>query len=147
MELLAYCGLYCGDCASYTGEISTSAKKLKEILHKRRFEKTSKLFPKVFKNYGEFTKMLEFMSNMNCSKICRKKKKGEIVCSIWNCCRGKGYYACYECEIFVNCDKLSGLENRHGDSCVKNLTAIKKMGFRKWVCKGKRLWFGSDIDK
>ncbi len=33
-----------------------------------------------------------------------------------------------------------------GDSCRENLKAIKKVGIDNWVKKGKKLWFGSDID-
>ena len=41
-NLLAYCGLYCGDCAGYSGEIADAAKNLVELLEKYRFDRTAK---------------------------------------------------------------------------------------------------------
>ncbi|MFX0148347.1 MAG: hypothetical protein ACFE8E_11460 [Candidatus Hodarchaeota archaeon] len=41
-ELLAYCGLYCGDCGGFSGEISDAAIKLNQKLKKYKFERSAK---------------------------------------------------------------------------------------------------------
>ena len=146
-ELLAYCGLYCGDCAGYSGEIADTAQNLMNALEKYRFERTATgLFSEKLKDYDKFCEMLEFMTDLKCPKICREREDSSASCEIQRCCRDKGFYACYECDDFENCEKLKTLERLHGDSCVENLTAIKEMGLEAWITTGKRLWFGSDVD-
>jgi len=41
-DLLAYCGLYCGDCAGYSGETGNTAKNLMKVLEKYKFDRTAK---------------------------------------------------------------------------------------------------------
>ena len=148
MDLLAYCGLYCGDCAGYSGEIADAAKILIESLERYRFDRTAKsLFADELGDYDRFREALEFVSGLRCPRICRKREEGETDCEIWKCCRTKGYYACYECEDFEVCTKLKGHEALHGDSCVTNLRAIREMGLEVWVASGERLWFGSEESK
>jgi superfamily II helicase len=146
-ELLAYCGLYCGDCGGYSGEIAESAKNLNRALKKYKFNRTAKsLFSKELKEYDKFSKMLEFMTNMTCPTICRERKDGETTCEIKKCCRKKWFYACYECDIFETCEKLKSLEDLHKDACVKNLKNIKEIGIETWLKTCKRYWFGSEVD-
>ena len=54
-KLLAYCGLYCGDCAGYSGEIADRAKDLKKVIEKYKFELTAKsMFSQKLKDYDDF---------------------------------------------------------------------------------------------
>jgi len=145
--LLAYCGLYCGDCAGYIGKIADTAKNLIKVLEKFKFDRTAKcLFSEELKDYDQFCKMLGFMTGLKCPKICRERKDSGTSCKIRKCCRDRGFYACYECDDFETCEKLKSLEELHGDSCVNNLKAIKEMGLEAWIISGKRLWFGSKVD-
>jgi len=146
-DLLAYCGLYCGDCVGYIGEIADTAKSLTKVLEKFKFDRTAEfLFSEELKDYDKFCMMLGFMTGLKCPKICREKENSSTSCNIRKCCRGRGFYACYECDGFEICEKLKSLEGLHGDSCVKNLKAIKEMGLEAWMTQGKRLWFGSEVD-
>ena len=146
-NLLTYCGLYCGDCAGYSGELADTAQNLMHALEKYKFERTAKcLFSEKLKDYDRFCEMLGFMTDLKCPAICRNREDSSNSCKIRRCCRDKGFYACYECEDFEMCEKLKTLEELHGDSCVKNLKAIKEMGFEAWVTTGKRRWFGSKAD-
>lgn len=146
-DLLAYCGLYCGDCAGYSGEIADTAKNLKNILKKYKFDRTAKcLFSEQLKDYDNFREMLEFITSLKCPTICRERADSETSCKIKKCCRVRGFYACCECDDFEICEKLESLEELHGDSCVTNLKAIKEMGPEAWISRGKRHWFGSDTD-
>jgi hypothetical protein len=145
--LLAYCGLYCGDCAGYTGEIADAAKNLITCIKKYKFDRAAKhLFFEQLKEYDKVDEMLTFMAQLKCNKICRERKDDSTSCKIRKCCKEKGYYACYECEVFETCDTPASLSGLHGDSCVKNLKAIKEMGIEDWIERGVRLWFGSDVD-
>lgn len=147
-KLLAYCGLYCGDCAGYSGEIAEAAKIFKNRLTKYKFERTAKhLFSKPLKDYNKFVKMLDFITDLKCSTICRDREEGETTCTIRKCCIEKKYYACHECSDFETCDKLQTMVGLHRDSCVKNLKTIKEMGVEKWIAEAKHYWFGSDVDE
>jgi hypothetical protein len=144
-DLIAYCGLYCGDCAGYTGEIAEAAKNLKEITRQHKFHQTAKhLFPRQLKDYAKFCEMLEFMTQLKCPKTCRLIKQNDVKCEISKCCRDNGFFACHECSNFERCDKLGKMAGLHGDSCIKNLRSIKKMGIETWIRKGKRFWFADD---
>jgi len=146
-ELLAYCGLYCGDCAGYSGEIAKTANKLKNLLIKYKFNITAKhYFSKDLKEYNKFNDMLEFITTLKCEKTCRKKEDDETKCEIRICCRNKGFFACYECINYMECEKLKSQQKAHGDSYLKNFQAIKEMGIDNWVRNGRRYWFGSNID-
>ena len=146
-DFLAHCGLYCGDCAGYSGAIADTARNLMNVLEKYQFERTAKsLFSEKLKEYDKFCEMLRFMTDLKCPKICREREDSSASCKIRRCCRDKGFYACYGCDDFEICEKLKTLEELHGDSCVENLKAIKEMGLEAWIRRGKRLWFGSDVD-
>jgi len=144
-ELLAYCGLYCGDCAGYNGEIADAAQKLKETTEKYKFHQTAKhLFRTKLKDYDKFCEMIDFMTELKCPKTCRSKKDEEIKCKIVLCCRNKGFFACHECSVFATCDELKTLSDLHGDSHIKNLRAIRAKGIDNWILRSKRLWFADD---
>lgn len=146
-ELLAYCGLYCGDCAGHTGAIADAADELQNVLKNYKFELTARhLFSDELKEYDKFVEMLGFMAKLKCDSPCREKTDKNTSCEIRKCCIEKGYYACYECDDIEVCKKLESMKGLHRDSCVKNLQAIKEIGLEKWVETGKRYWFGSDVD-
>ncbi len=147
-DLLACCGLYCGDCGGYSGEIAEKAKALIKTIKKFKFELTVKnMFTEQIKDYDEFFKNLEFVSGLKCPQTCRERKIGSTDCKIRECCFGKGFFACYECKIFETCEKLEVMKELYKDSCIQNLQAIKEMGLENWIENGKRLWFGSEMDK
>jgi len=142
-NLIAFCGLYCSDCAGYSGEIADAAKSLLFGLKKYDFTKTARcLFSDDLTDMDDFLKKLTFITTLRCATVCRIKTEGETKCAIRVCCRKKGFYACYECACFKRCEQLMRMEELHGDSCIKNLMGIKLMGLEQWLKKGKRYWFG-----
>jgi hypothetical protein len=144
-NLLGHCGLYCGDCAGYSGEIAAASVELKKAIDKYHFNLTAKeLYNEELEEFENFYEMLQFMTKLKCPQVCRERDATKESCEIKKCCLENGFFACYECGEFKECDKLKSLEDLHGDSCIKNLEAIKEMGLSKWVQKGKRLWFGSE---
>ncbi|MFX1567531.1 MAG: DUF3795 domain-containing protein [Promethearchaeota archaeon] len=146
-ELLAYCGLYCGDCAGYSGEIADAAIKLNQQLTKYKFEHTAKnIFTEKLKEYYKFHDMLQFITELKCEKICREKEDDEHSCKVRKCCREKGFFACYECESYEKCEILRTAVKKelYGDSHLKNFQSIKEMGLENWIKVGKRYWFADD---
>jgi hypothetical protein len=145
VELIAYCGLYCGDCAGHSGELADAARALLDRMEEYRFDITARgLFADQFKDYDGLVSMLEFMSDTRCRAACRARDR---TCAIARCCVDRGYSGCYECDEFKKCRKLGDLAGVHGDSCIRNLEGIRELGPEAWVAKGKRLWFGSDVDR
>lgn len=61
-ELVAYCGLYCGDCFNHKGEIADLARDLRKKLREAKFDKgrLSKYF-KAFRDYGQCYEVLGAM--------------------------------------------------------------------------------------
>ena len=130
--MLAYCGLYCGDCLGYTGVIADAAGEFKAVLDRYRFDMTAKgVFSEELRNYDAFREALGFMAGLRCPRICRER----------------GLYACHECGGFETCEKLrSALGGLHADSCLKNLRAIREMGLEDWVTKGERHHYWDEAD-
>ena len=146
-ELLAYCGLYCGDCGGFSDEITDAAINLQKVLSRYKFDLTAKyLFSEKLKEYNKFLDILQFITELKCKTICREMKDKEGTCMVRKCCRKKGYFACFECDIYEECEILrkTNPKELYGDSYLKNFRAIKNMGLEKWIEEGKRYWFVND---
>ena len=138
-DLIAYCGLYCGDCFSHKGKVADLARDLRKELRQAKFERTVKGIPfKEFKHYKECYEVLGTMVRLRCKKTCTGGG-GNPFCKIRKCCQKKGYEGCWECEKFETCKKLDSLKPIHKDAHLKNLRKIKKQGINKFL-KGKKYW-------
>ena len=140
-SLIAFCGLYCGDCFFYKGEIADLARDLRKKLREAKFHQTYNEFSKFakeFKNYPRCYEVLGAMVKMRCNKTCRNGG-GPPFCKIRKCCKEKGIEGCWECDEFEVCDKLDFLKPTHKDAHLKNLRKIKKQGIENFL-KGKRYW-------
>jgi hypothetical protein len=56
IEMIAYCGLYCGECPNHTGKIADLSRDLRKELRSVRFDKTAESlselsFFNMFKDY------------------------------------------------------------------------------------------------
>ncbi len=143
-ELVAYCGLYCGDCFSYQGKVADLARDLRKELRQTRFDLTAEFLSgisyfKVFENYPECYEVLGSLVKFRCKKACRGGG-GPPFCKIRKCCEKKGLTGCWECDEFTTCEKLDFLKTSHGDAHIKNLRKIKKQGIDNFI-RGKRLWY------
>ena len=129
-ELIAYCGLYCGDCINYKGEIADLARDLRKKLREGKFDRVSHElsgFFKEFKNYEQCYAVLGGMVRLRCKKAC-KGGGGPPFCKIRSCCQKKNIQGCWECEEFETCEKLDFLKPIHKDAHLKNLRKLKKQG-------------------
>lgn len=133
-NLIAYCGLYCGNCFFYKGEIADLArdlrKKLREAKLNQNYIEFSK-FAKEFKSYPQCYEVLGAMVKMRC-KGCKNGGRPPF-CKIRNCCQKKGFEGCWQCDEFETCEKLSFSEPTHKDVHIKNLRKIKKWGIDKFL--------------
>jgi hypothetical protein len=138
-DLIAYCGLYCGDCFGYKGIIADLARDLRKELRQAKFDKVAEGIPfKEFKHYRECYEVLGAIVRLRCHNAC-KGGGGNPFCKIRKCCQKKGFEGCWQCDEFEACNKLDFLKPTHGEANLKNLRAIKKRGSGEFI-KGKRYW-------
>jgi len=138
-SLVGYCGLYCGDCFNYKGEIADLARDLRKKLREAKFDVASRGLTKYFKdfaNYEQCYQVLGAMVRLRCKKAC-KNGGGNPSCKVRNCCQKKAIDGCWECREFETCTKLDFLKPIHGDANLKNLRYIKEHGAKVFL-KGKR---------
>lgn len=143
-NLMAYCGLYCGDCHGYTGVIPDLARDLRKELRACRYDKFAEFiadvgFGKAFKDYGKCYEVLGAMVKFRCRKGC-KSGGGPPFCKMRKCCQKRGIEGCWQCEEFETCERLDFLNPVHGVAHIKNLRTIKKKGAEEFL-KGKRYWY------
>ncbi len=142
--MIAYCGLYCQECPSYTGSIADLARDLRKELRTFRYEKvaeslSSHSFFEVFKHYPECYQVLGGLVKMRCKRGC-KAGGGPPFCKIRKCCEKKGIEGCWECDDFKTCTKLDFLRASHGDAHLKNLRILSRRGVDHFL-DGKKNWY------
>jgi hypothetical protein len=149
-QLIAYCGLYCGDCFGYKGKVADLARDLRKELRESKFDKfadfiSNENFGKVYKDYDKCYNVLGAMVKFRCRKGC-KNGGGPPFCKIRKCNQRKGFEGCWECEDFEECNKLDFLAHVHGDAHIKNLRRLKRKGPTEFV-KGKHEWYSTPKTK
>jgi len=140
-DLITYCGLYCGDCIMYKGEIADLARDLRKKLRGGKldqFFKGMSNFFKEFENYEQCYEVLGGMVKLRCKKTCREGG-GPPFCKMRICCQKKNIQGCWECQEFETCKKLDFLKPIHEDAHLKNLRKLKKQGIDKFL-EGKKYW-------
>ena len=138
-ELIAYCGLYCGDCFGYQGKIAELSKDLRKELRAAKFNRLVSGIPfKEFKYYKEAYAVMGALVRLKCKNACRGGG-GNPFCAIRKCCIKKGYDGCWQCENFEICKKVADMETAHAGACVKNLKRLKRSGVEAFI-SGKRDW-------
>jgi hypothetical protein len=145
-DLIAYCGLYCGDCVGQTQTVANLARDLRKELRRNRFDKMAEMMAKVpffkeFENYDKCYSLLGAMMKLRCTKACRGNG-GPPDCGVRNCAREKKLDGCWQCDDFPTCEKLKFLETNHGVAHLKNLRKLKRQGPAEFV-KGKKHWYAA----
>jgi len=143
-NLVAYCGLCCGDCPIHKGRIADLSRDLRKELRDVRFDKTAEALSKVsffkaFNNYQQCYEVLGEMVKLRCKKVC-KDGGGPPFCQIRKCCQKRDIEGCWECEEFETCEKLDFLKQGHGDAHLKNIRKINKAGVKEFL-KGEKSWY------
>ena len=141
--LIAYCGLYCGQCHGFSGVIPDLARDLRKELRANHYDKfasfiSSYSFGKDFIEYETCYKVLGAMVKFRCKKGCRSGG-GSPFCAIRKCVLKNEFDGCWECNEFETCEKLEFLDHVHGDAHIKNLKTLIKNGKTDFI-HGKPLW-------
>ena len=140
-KALAYCGLYCGECIMYKGEIADMARDLRKKLRQNKFDKVAAGISTFFKDFADYPrcyKVLGAMVKLRCRKVCQDGG-GNPFCKIRTCCNKKQIKGCWECDDFETCNKLDFLKAVHGDSTYKNMRKIRKSGMEAFLA-GSKYW-------
>jgi len=143
-KMIAYCGLYCKECPSFTGCIADLARDLRKELRTYRYDKIAEAlssisFFEAFKNYNEGYQLLGALVKMRCKHGC-KGGGGPPFCKIRKCCQKKEIDGCWECNEFMTCEKLDFLKPSHGEAHLKNLQILSKKGVEQFTT-GKKHWY------
>ncbi|MEA1985675.1 MAG: DUF3795 domain-containing protein [Euryarchaeota archaeon] len=145
-DLVAYCGLYCGDCFGHKGTIADLSRDLRKELRQARFDLVAEVIPfKEFENYKECYEVLGALVRLRCNHACRGGG-GPPFCKMRKCCQEKGIEGCWECDEFEICVKLDFLMPTHGDAHINNLRKLKKKGVEGFL-KGKKDWYVKPISE
>ena len=144
IEMISYCGLYCGECPNHTGKIADLARDLRKELRNARFDKTADVlsemsFFSMFKDYEQCYAVLGGMVKLRCNHACRDGG-GNPYCKIRKCCQRKELEGCWLCDEFTTCNKLDELKANHGVAHIKNLRSIKRKGIDGFL-DGKKYWY------
>lgn len=142
-KLIAYCGLYCGDCPNYKGKIAGFAQNLLEELKQPTLKKfidymNTRGNDTTFKDFDKCSKFLGVLANFRCEKVCRDGGRSAR-CEIRKCCLKNNFDGCWQCDDFVNCAKMSFLNAVHGEAYLKNLCKLKRKGIQAFL-SGKSYW-------
>ena len=144
-NLVAYCGLHCGDCVIYGEGVANLSKGLLNKLEQSQFYRLATGLSKMFKqlkpleNYGEFCAVLAALDQVRCHWICGQGG-GTTGCRIRSCCVDKNIDGCWLCSDFGTCKKLAWLKPIHGEAHLRNLRIINKKGKAEFL-RGKRYWY------
>jgi hypothetical protein len=142
-ELIANCGLYCGDCYRYKGKIADLARDLRKELRHDKFDITAEAmaatsFYQSFQGYQQCYDLLGEMVKLRCKRACRGGG-GPPVCKIRACAQKKNLEGCWQCADFETCTKLEFLKPFHEDAHIKNLKILRDSGVDSFIT-GKRYW-------
>ena len=148
-DLVAYCGLYCGDCHGYTGTVADLARDLRKELRQTRYDLFAKEmaispYGKGYEHYDECYAVLGEMVKFRCRSGCRKGG-GNPGCKIRKCVQKKELDGCWECTEFETCTKLDFIKPVHGDAHIRNLKRLKKQS-KKEFSNGKHEWYTKSKD-
>ena len=142
-DLIAYCGLYCGDCFAHKGVVADLARDLRKELRQAKFDRIAQAmsassFFAAYKNYPQCYEVLGAMVKFRCKRGCRDGG-GPPFCKIRTCCQKKGIDGCWQCDEFETCKNLDFLKHSHEDAHLKNLRILRKAGVDSFL-GGKRNW-------
>ena len=126
MDLVTYCGLYCGLCAQ-RHRIPQRAQSLRESMQKEGDELWGQDIP----GFKEFWAFLSRLGESESTCSCRKETCGPPFCGIRKCARSKGIDVCAFCEDFP-CDRIQGIARGY-PTLLADGTRMKEMGIEVWI--------------
>jgi len=143
-SLVAYCGLYCGECFIGRGEIADRATQLLGKFEEVDFQRVAAGLAGLFDefetlaHYPECRHVLRAVAGLRCPSAC-KEGGGSASCKIRECCRSKELEGCWLCDEFPQCETLAWLQPVNGDAHLKNLSKIREEGMERFL-DGTKCW-------
>ena len=128
-DLLGRCGIYCGACFAYRGEVSRKAEQLRDELKREKFRRIATAFGWVG-DWTQFNRWLYWLTRFKCEGC--QAGGGWPWCPIRKCSQKKGFTSCAECEE-MPCEKLEWITRRYKKWNLKNLRRIREVGVDKWL--------------
>jgi hypothetical protein len=124
-ELIAYCGIYCGNCIQLTN-VGPEAAKLCESMKKAGYEHFGSAIP----GFEQFWSFISDLAAKNGCNGCRKDG-GNPYCKVRICARSKNVEMCTSCEEYP-CKELdaflAGYKMLEGDNSF-----LKENGKQCWL--------------
>jgi len=116
------CGVFCGQCPTFRGDIQNLAKKLKK--HVKGDDWVDELGIFDFKN---FMKGIDWCINLNCP-TCQKIE--EPWCEVLKCEKiiSKKMRSCLECQDFLSCSRTEYHRKRY-PIVIESYNTVKEKGF------------------
>lgn len=127
LQLVGYCGLYCGLCA-HRNRIPQRAKLLRETLHEEGMDSWHKYYPSMKDTFPTFWKFLDSLVKMDCT--CRTGG-GPPDCKIRICAKEKGVDLCPFCAEYP-CSLIESLAE-HYVMVIQDGKRLRKIGLKAWV--------------
>lgn len=128
LELVTYCGLYCGLCTT-RNRIPKQAEALRESMRKEGWD----VWGKELEGFQQFWKFLNGLveNEANCS--CRAGKCGPPFCPIRKCAPEKGVEACPFCDEYP-CYRILGLAEGYV-AMLADGKRMKEKGLEAWIAE------------
>ena len=126
LELVAYCGLYCGLCSS-RNRIPAQAQALKGAMQKEGWEYWGGEFP----GFKEFWPFLSRLADPDKSCPGCREGGGPPFCGIRKCARARKVDLCVDCPDWP-CQRIDGLAKGYVMLIADGLR-LKRIGFSKWL--------------
>ena len=137
-KLLAYCDLYCGDCAGHSGRLAAAAELVKAA-EAYEFDRTAEcLFAEEIPDYSAFRETLSFLTELRCVAPRRARDPSATPCAVKARCIERGHFACHECDGSETCDTLRENAERCGYASLKNIRSIRETGLDAWLASDGR---------
>lgn len=119
------CGVYCGQCASGNGRISTHARELRRLtdVYLTWMDQVDMGF-----DWKEFRKGLKVISDHKCG--CLQAES----CHVGNreCAFGRGLRSCLECEEYPACERTEYQRSRY-PYVIESFRKVQEEGFESWL--------------
>lgn len=138
VELVAYCGRYCGNCPVSAFSVTLGLKALEKVNDAVGVSKSAKMlgFPPIrdmavhcCANFDSEVASIAEIGKIAFTPGCRN---GCVPCDIPRCCKARGYMTCAECDQTATCAKL-GKYPKHKGEMDANQKAIREHGLEKWA--------------
>lgn len=126
LELVTYCGLYCGLCAQH-GRIPRQANALRESMTKEGYEYWGTEIP----GFDEFWRFLTVLCDPGKSCPGCRQGGGPPFCSIRKCARERQVDICVTCEEYP-CRRVQGIAKGY-PTLMADGKRMQEIGIGAWV--------------